>query len=326
MERNKVLTVLVPVYNTEAYLDKCLGSLVVSSELMNLLEVLVVIDGSKDNSIEIARRYEMNYPDTFRVIDKENGGHGSCCNVGVSEARGKYIHFLDSDDWFDDQFSSYLLRLQDESADVVFTKCMQERIYENNSSLHYFHEIEYDKNYTLESLQKVGISFSIHEVSYSVNHFRKNNVRFREKVYYDDVLLSVAGFLGTETFAFYDMVLYHYLLGRPGQTMDPILLSKHFKYRCFSVYDCISLYENTTAISNDISKNLILRNIGWHLERLYASAWKQKRDIAKEEIAFLNEMFKDCIEKNKVKKNYLVAIALYLPFTCGYFFLKRVLK
>ena len=58
---NKVLTVTVPVYNTEKYLDKCLDSLVVSSELMDILEVLVVIDGSKDNSIEIAQKYEMNY-------------------------------------------------------------------------------------------------------------------------------------------------------------------------------------------------------------------------------------------------------------------------
>lgn len=326
MERNILLTVLVPVYNTEQYLDKCLGSLVVSGELMELLEVLVVIDGSKDNSIEIARKYEKKYPNTFRVIDKENGGHGSCCNVGVSEAKGKYIHFLDSDDWFDEQFSSYLLRLKEERADVVFTKSIQERIFENSSVLHDFHDINYDKNYKLDSLRNVNFSFSIHEVSYSVDLFRRYNVRFREKVYYDDVLLSVAGFLGTEIFAFYDMKLYHYLLGRPGQTMDPILYSKHFKYRCYSVYDCIDLYNNTKNSLNAISKDFIIRNLGWNVERLYASAWKQKKELAKEEISFLNEMFRKHIENNGIKKNYPMAIAFYLPFSFGYFLMNKVIK
>jgi len=326
MERNLILTVLVPVYNTEAYLDKCLGSLVVSEELMNIYEVLVVIDGSKDNSIEIARKYEMKYPNTFRVIDKENGGHGSCCNVGVLEAKGKYIHFLDSDDWFDENFSSYLLRLKEEKAEVVFTKRIDERVFEKKTILHKFSGIEYDKSYSLEALQNVGFAFSIHEVSYSVDLFRKYNVRFREKVSYDDAILSVAGFLGVETISFYNIALYHYLIGRPGQSWDPKILSKKFKNRCYTVYDCFELYEKSQNNNSSISNDLIIRSIGWLLERLYSDAWKQSKDQAKLNISFLNEMFKDRIEKNKVKKNYLVAIALYLPFSCGYFLLKRILK
>lgn len=321
---NKVLTVTVPVYNTEKYLDKCLDSLVVSSELMDILEVLVVIDGSKDNSIEIAQKYEMNYPNTFRVIDKENGGHGSCCNVGVSEAKGKYIHFLDSDDWFDENFSSYLLRLKNEKAEVVFTKRIDERVYEKKMVLHEFSGIEYDKSYSLESLRNVGFAFTIHEVSYSVDLFRKFNVRFREKVSYDDAILAVAGFLGVETISFYNLVLYHYLIGRAGQSWDPVILSKNFKNRCFTASDCFDLYEHTQNNNSKISNVLIIRSIGWVLERLYSDAWKKEMDQAKKNISFLNEMFKERIEKNRVKKNYLITIALYLPFYCGYFLLKVI--
>jgi glycosyltransferase involved in cell wall biosynthesis len=326
MERNIILTVLVPVYNTEAYLDKCLGSLVVSNDLINLLEVLVVIDGSMDHSIEIARRYETNYPNTFRVIDKENGGHGSCCNVGVYEAKGKYIHFLDSDDWFDDNFSSYLLRLKDENSEVVFTKRIDERVFEKKTILHEFSGIEYEKSYTLESLRNVEFAFSIHEVSYSVDLFRKYNVRFREKASYDDAILAVAGFLGVETIAFYNLTLYHYLIGRPGQSWDPIILSNRFKNRCYTIHDCFDLYEKSQSINSTVSNVLIIRSIGWLLERIYSDAWKQNKNQSKQNISFLNELFRESIENNKIKKNYLVAIAIYLPFSCGYFLLNNVIR
>ena len=76
----KILTVVVPTYNMEQYLDRCLTSLIIDDDKMALLEVLVVNDGSKDRSSEIAHSYEARYPDTFRVIDKENGNYGSCIN------------------------------------------------------------------------------------------------------------------------------------------------------------------------------------------------------------------------------------------------------
>ena len=85
----------------EKYLDKCLTSLIVSDDKMPLLEVLVINDGSKDRSSEIAHSYEQKYPQTFRVIDKENGNYGSCINRGLKEATGKYVKVLDADDWFD---------------------------------------------------------------------------------------------------------------------------------------------------------------------------------------------------------------------------------
>lgn len=326
MESYKILTVTVPVYNTEKYLDKCLGSLVVANDLMDLLEVLVVIDGSKDNSIEIARKYEVNYPNTFRVIDKENGGHGSCCNVGVSEAKGKYIHFLDSDDWFDENFSSYLIRLKNEKAEVVFSKRVNERIFDNSTEIHKYQYIEYDKIYTLESLRNLGFSFSIHEVSYSVALFRRYHVRFREKVSHDDAIFVVAGFLGVETIAFYNLVLYHYLIGRPGQSMDPLVITKHFKDRCYTTYDCFDLYEKSHNNISKISCEFILRGLGWNLERLYVDAWNQDKEHARNDIHFLNNMFKERKELKLINKNFHVKIGLFMPFSFGYFLIHSIIK
>ena len=98
----KILTVVIPTYNMEKYLDRCLTSLIVTNnDLLERLEVIVVIDGAKDRSSEIAHSYQIRYPQTFIVIDKENGNYGSCVNRGVAEATGKYIKILDADDWFD---------------------------------------------------------------------------------------------------------------------------------------------------------------------------------------------------------------------------------
>ena len=105
----KALTLIVPAYNMEAYLAKCLQSVVVDDGLMPRLEVLVVNDGSTDKTSEIAHSFERQYPGTFRVIDKLNGHYGSCVNRGLAEAKGEFVKLLDADDTFDNKvFADYM--------------------------------------------------------------------------------------------------------------------------------------------------------------------------------------------------------------------------
>ena len=107
----KILTIVIPTYNMQDYLRRCLDSLIVSEEQMNKLEVLVINDGSKDNSSAIAHEYQDKYPDTFRVIDKGNGNYGSCINRGLKEATGKYIKVLDADDHFENKSLEEVLNM-----------------------------------------------------------------------------------------------------------------------------------------------------------------------------------------------------------------------
>ena len=121
MKMDKILTLVIPSYNMEAYLPYCLDSLLVKANL-GCLEVLVVNDGSRDRTSEIAHAYEKSWPDVLRVIDKENGNYGSCVNRGLKEARGKYIKILDADDSFDTaNFEKYLAFLQMTDADLVIS-------------------------------------------------------------------------------------------------------------------------------------------------------------------------------------------------------------
>src|SRR6056297_1510077 len=92
----KVLTVIVPSYNSEDYLSKCIDSLLNSGEN---IEILIINDGSKDRTGEIAEEYAGNYPYRVKVIHQENAGHGGAVNTGIANASGMYIKVVDSDDW-----------------------------------------------------------------------------------------------------------------------------------------------------------------------------------------------------------------------------------
>ena len=106
----------------EDYLRQCLDSLIIADDLMQQLEVLVINDGSKDQSSAIAHEYSRKHPSTIFVIDKENGNYGSCINRGLKEATGKFIKILDADDSFDSAaLAEFINQLRDTNADLVIT-------------------------------------------------------------------------------------------------------------------------------------------------------------------------------------------------------------
>ena len=115
----KHLSVAVPCYNVEKYLHKCLDSFS-DDRLRQDLEVLIIDDGSTDSTAEIAREYVERYPDIFRLIQKENGGHGSAVNAGIANATGRYFRIVDGDDWVHtDNLIALIGLLKDTETDLV---------------------------------------------------------------------------------------------------------------------------------------------------------------------------------------------------------------
>jgi glycosyltransferase involved in cell wall biosynthesis len=94
----KKISFVVPCYNSEDYMERCIDSLLVLGEDV---EIIIVNDGSKDNTGKIADKYQKKYPTIVKAIHKENGGHGSGVNAGIKNAKGKYFKVVDSDDWLD---------------------------------------------------------------------------------------------------------------------------------------------------------------------------------------------------------------------------------
>ena len=115
----KKITFFVSSYNVEQYIEKCLESFI-KIQNRNKIEVIIINDGSKDNTSSIAHKYEQLIPDLFSVVDKENGGLGSTFNVAVENAKGEYIISVDADDWIDsNEVDNFLDKIVNIYSDVI---------------------------------------------------------------------------------------------------------------------------------------------------------------------------------------------------------------
>lgn len=238
MELVKLLTVVVPVYKVERYINKCLDSLILPDDQIRKIEVIVVNDGTPDNSAILAREYEKRFPETFRVVDKENGGHGSAWNKGVELATGKYLRFLDSDDWLTN-FELFVSKLETIDVDLVFTNMV--KFYQvTNSEKRYDvlgmkEGVVYDANLFDWSLTNAMLEpdavTNFQQCTYRTGILKANHPVFLEKQYYDDEILYVLPLIASKSFTFLNMTLYNYYIGREGQTVDPKVYVKGYDFK-----------------------------------------------------------------------------------------------
>lgn len=220
----KILTIVIPTYNMEKYLQRCLDSLIISNQtLMNKLQILVINDGSKDSSSAIAHEYENKYPHVFFVIDKENGNYGSCVNKGLEFATGKYFRILDADDWFETiQLQHFLSMLQTTETDVVITNYT--RWFGENNQQQIRIDAEYNKEFLID-----GYDFSsrdycsmllMHAMTFKTELLRKIRYKQQTGISYTDIEYCYFPFSRAKNVIFFDVNLYVYWLGRDGQTMQ----------------------------------------------------------------------------------------------------------
>lgn len=243
---NKLLTIIIPTYNMQDYLHRCLDSLILNDEtLMEQLEVLVVNDGSKDNSSAIAHEYETKYPNTFRVLDKENGNYGSCVNRGLKEAKGKYIKVLDADDWFDTaEFDKYLNELQQVDVDMVLTPFVTVNTLTGKNHLNTQPSLKSACVYAFNECGEVLLRYSMHMITYRTDLLRKMGYKQTEGISYTDTEWTHIPQYRIQSFVWMPYAIYQYAIGREGQTMDTKVLAKNiWKYEVI----CQSLINNANA-------------------------------------------------------------------------------
>ena len=220
----KVLTVVIPAYNTERFIKRCLDSLL-ETEYKNMTELLIVNDGSKDSSGEIAEEYAANYPGIVSVIHKENGGHGSAINTGIKNATGKYFKVLDSDDWVDtENYNRFLERLQELDCDLVATPfiCMyqkdgetlrgQVRGIEGRTGLESGKVLDF-KAYA----DKLHVR--MHQWTIRTEILHANNITLTEHSYYVDMQYILYPVPWLQSFCILDEPVYCYRLGDEGQSV-----------------------------------------------------------------------------------------------------------
>ena len=219
----KSLSIVIPVYNTEAYLRRCLDS-VLLEELADEMEVIVVNDGSTDGSLAILREYQARFPSLLTLIDKKNSGHGSAVNAGLNAAAGRYFRVLDSDDWLDTPgFLRWMARLTACREDLIVTPYSQEYAWSGAEIRHGYPYLVHDRVYTMDEIDwREGMDyFCLASAAWRTQLLRDCGMALPENCSYVDMEYNLRPIPYVKNFRFLDIPLYRYYFGRPEQSMDP---------------------------------------------------------------------------------------------------------
>jgi glycosyltransferase involved in cell wall biosynthesis len=219
----KLLTIVIPAYNMERYLDRCISSLLLlETDELQQTEVIVVNDGSTDGTSTLAHCYEERYSDVVRVVDKENGNYGSCINKGLELATGRYIKILDADDWFDvDAYAQFVNNLKKIDVDLVVTDFNQ--VDTDNHIISRSHLCEKDVC-TTTTLDNFPDYLQMHSLCYRTEMLREHHYVQTTGISYTDTEWSIIPLLYVKTMVCLPICLYQYLVGRDGQTMEASVL------------------------------------------------------------------------------------------------------
>lgn len=183
------LSVIIPVYNVENYLGKCLDSVIYPE--LNDYEILIVNDGSTDSSPEICREYAEKYPQLIKVITTENGGLGAARDVGIDAARGTYILFLDSDDYLSPNALPEMYEYLEKDFDILFFDIRS--VNEEGRLLRYYNGCAIEGEFTLEAFPELLFEMpSAWNKIYRRTLFTDNKIYYPGRVWYEDMYVTFA--------------------------------------------------------------------------------------------------------------------------------------
>lgn len=228
----KILTVVIPAYNMEKYLQRCCESVLVKDRLLReQLEVIVVNDGSQDRTLDIAKHFAVIAPETFVVVDKPNGNYGSCVNVGINLAKGVYFRVLDADDYLDvEVFEAYLRFLlhfnNDARPDLVVSDYVhitpQGQIVETH-----IYNFAIDFGFSLADIP-MGVVMQQYALTYKLQLLQRIGYFQSEGISYTDTEYSIEPLVAVKNVVYFNKILAYYQVGRDGQTMNATTYARNF--------------------------------------------------------------------------------------------------
>jgi len=230
----KLLSIAIPCYNSENYMRKCIDSLLVGGEDV---EIIIVNDGStKDNTAGVADEYASKYPTIVKAIHKENGGHGSGVNAGIDNATGLYFKVVDSDDWVDkDAYMEILDTLRNiAGGDTVLDMLVSNFVYDKEGEkrkkvMHYRHILPEKQMFTWEDCRRFtkGHYILMHSVIYRTKMLQDCGVRLPEHTFYVDNIYLFEPLLHVKNLYYLDVNFYRYYIGREDQSVnESIMISR----------------------------------------------------------------------------------------------------
>ena len=266
--KEKLLTVTVPCYNSEAYMEKCIESLLVGGERV---EVIIIDDGSTDATGRIADEYAEKYPTIVRVIHQENGGHGEGINQGVAHASGKYFKVVDSDDTMSADFPSFLDTLEACEAEGGIDLAVTNYYYVHTDgigdrSISYASSLPAGKIFGWSDTKpfKIHQLLTIHSCTFRTELMRKWNDPLPKKVFYEDNLMVCKTLPHIKRMYYMPIDLYRYWIGRPDQSVQENVSKKRYTHHILVAESCFK-----SVKLDEISEPMLKRYIKHELFMLF---------------------------------------------------------
>ena len=222
----KLITFAVPCYNSAAYMEHCVNSLLPGGDRV---EIVLIDDGSKDETPAICDRLAAEHPDIIRVIHQPNGGHGEGVNQGIRHAEGMYYKVVDSDDWLDtDALAIMLDRLEElsrrpEPLDLMICNYVYEHTADNTSvPIHYRDVMPLERIFTWEECGRfhAGQYLLMHSVIYRTELLRQIGIELPKHTFYVDNIFVYYPLPMVKSIYYMDLDLYRYFIGREDQSVS----------------------------------------------------------------------------------------------------------
>lgn len=260
----KLLSVTIPCYNSQDYMANAIESALVGGDEV---EILVVDDGSTDNTLAIAKEYEEKYPQIVRAIHKENGGHGSAVNTGIEQATGLYFKVLDSDDWLDKTSMKKMIAfLQDAvinsmSLDMIISNYVYEKpSIHKRKTISYTSAIPKNKIVTWNDVKHFRMSQNLimHSIIYRTKLLRDCHLHLPEHTFYVDNIFAYMPLPHVKKMYYLDLDFYRYYIGREGQSVNEEIMTKRIDQQ-IKVTKLMIDSQNLMAIHNKKLRNYMIK-------------------------------------------------------------------
>lgn len=244
----KYISFVVPSYNSEKYLNKCIDSLLYGGKDV---EIIIVNDGSIDRTLEIALEYQNKYPTIVKVVDQENGGHGSGLNAGIKNATGLYFKCVDSDDWVEqDSYKKVLDVLKsnhelNNDPDLYLTNYVFERLDCNKQYIHKNTKaFAPNKMLSWADVKKLGLSEYIvmHSMIYKLDVLKESKVNLPLHTYYVDNIFTFVPLKYVKSIYYIDTNFYRYYVGRPGQSISTKNMTDRYQMQLTVMKEIVKSY------------------------------------------------------------------------------------
>lgn len=259
----KYISFAIPCYNSEAYMANAVESILKGGEDV---EIIIVNDGSKDRTSEIAHEFEAKYPTIIKVVDKENGGHGDAVNTGLEHATGKYFKVVDSDDWVNEEALCKILEVlkkfetNNEEIDMLISNYVYEKEgMEHKKVIEYRNVLPQDMIFSWNDIKRfhLGQYILMHSVIYRTEFLQLIQLRLPKHTFYVDNIYVYYPLPHVRKMYYLDVDFYRYYIGREDQSVNEKVMIGRVDQQIFVTKSMIDMYTMKNITNKKLRQYMI---------------------------------------------------------------------